>query len=402
MQLREVVKSNRLLIFILLSLFIHLTWYYSILNVGFRKRFVAPIQAFFDPAKKKNRQELLAALQSLKHHKNSLNLPAKLRAPHSNFGWVLFDEPPQAKKQLAQAAPIGIPTTMDGDVGVAQQKHATEEEPGKEPEKKPEPIPETTQEAQPEQSQQETITETQQKQEQQQEAPQAEKPQASETSPTKPTTSLETEQSQQQASIADRITHIKELQERLESFQSGHMPCRKTPQATSVTPPKQIADRFIGGPDGIRIRGAQSEQPQPKRNIIALTKGFVEKLIGEEGTDLVDRDGDPTKLSVEEQRRLTYEAKINWCLQAAWKQNFCKHAPITPLDGNVVVEFTLDEHGKITQSTLLQSSGKPHLDTMVMKLITLASPYPPLPKLFGTKTHTTGRIIQVYTNRFNF
>jgi TonB family protein len=387
MQLREVVKSNRLLIFVLLSLFIHLTWYYSILNVGFRKRFVAPIQSFFGSAR----------------NKRSLNLTAKLRAPHSNFGWVLFDEPPQAKKQLAQAAPIGIPTTMDGDVGVAQQRHATEEEPGKEPEKKPEPIPEITPETSPEQkSQQETITEVQQKQEQPQEAPQAETPQTTEVSPSKPTTSLETEQAQQPTSIADRITHIKELQERLESFQSGHMPYRKTPQATSVTPPKQIADRFIGGPDGIRIRGAQSEQPQPKRNIIALTKGFVEKLIGEEGTDLVDRDGDPTKLSLEEQRQLAYEAKINWCLQAAWKQNFCKHAPITPLDGNVVVEFTLDEHGKITQSTLLQSSGKPHLDTMIMKLITLASPYPPLPKLFGTKTHTTGRIIQVYTNRFNF
>ncbi len=426
MQLRKFIKTHGLLILILLSLLLHILWYYSVFNINFRKKFVAPIQVFFDSEKKQNHQELLAALQALKKNKGNAHLPAQLRAPHSNFGWVLFDKPHQTKKTITQTQTVEIPTTMDGDVGESPQIQASEEETDTKPEKKSETIPE---EIVPKQQQHDESNNTQNQKETLANEPK-EKPKEQPAKPTEtagkasitidesakqsdnqpiespqkqaPTATI-TNSAQITPSVEDRINQIKELQEKLNAFQSGRMPKRKHLTTLNSTPQKQTVDRFIGGPDGIRIRGARSEQPQPKRNIIALTKGYVEKLIGEEGTDLVDRDGDPTKTpSLEEQRELTYEMKINWCIQATWKQNFCKKAAITPLDGEAIIEFSIDEHGNLTNCSLLQSSGKPHLDATIMKLISQSSPFPPMPKLFHKKIHTTGRIVRVYTDRFNF
>lgn len=149
-----------------------------------------------------------------------------------------------------------------------------------------------------------------------------------------------------------------------------------------------------------KVRGARAIMHRSKRNIIALTKGFVENL-KDEGEDDIERDGDPNKRpSFEEMKYISYESNINWCLQAAWKQNFAYNPTIQVHEGKAVIEFTLNEKGYVTKSELLQSTGYRDLDAVIMKNLQFANPFPPLPKHFGVKNYTTGRIIHVFCNRF--
>jgi TonB family protein len=211
--------------------------------------------------------------------------------------------------------------------------------------------------------------------------------------------------------VEDRIERIKSIQAAITG--GGRMPAPvTTPQAESPSqdgklgPTTTIAqDGQAEGANAPHIRGAAQHEGKamPKRNIIALTKGFIEKWDGEDGTDLVDRDGDPSiKASLEEMRALSYESKITWCLQAAWKQNFCYRSTRQLPEGDAIIEFTIDEHGNVTNSVLLQSSGHAELDAAIMKTTKYANPFPPLPQHLGTKLYTTGRIIQVRSHRYSF
>lgn len=149
-----------------------------------------------------------------------------------------------------------------------------------------------------------------------------------------------------------------------------------------------------------KARGARAIMNKDKRNIIALTKGFVENL-KDEGEDDIERDGDPNKRpSFEEMKYISYESNINWCLQAAWKQNFAYNPTIQAHEGKAVIEFTLNEKGYVTHSELLQSTGYRDLDSVIMKNLQFANPFPPVPKHFGVKNYTTGRIIHVFCNKF--
>jgi TonB family protein len=216
----------------------------------------------------------------------------------------------------------------------------------------------------------------------------------------------------EEQSIEERIAHIRDMQDKLGAFQSGMLPLTPSTQTTATATQSTIPEhnnhpteeRLIGGTGGIRIRGAHSLTQQPPRNIIALTKGFIEKHHGENGTDLIDRDGDPHKRpSFEELKYLSYEANINWSLQAAWKQNF-SHSMMKryPSRMEAVIEFTLDKQGNIIKSELLHSTGYREIDTMIMKNTNLASPFPPLPHHFETPTYTTGRVIHVYSEGSEF
>lgn len=154
----------------------------------------------------------------------------------------------------------------------------------------------------------------------------------------------------------------------------------------------------ITGPE-VKVRGARKEEPSaaPKKNIIALTKGFVEKLTGEHGTDLIDRDGDPNKRpSFEELKFLGYEAKINWALQASWKQNFEYNTQRKAIPGKVDVAFVIDAQGNPHNITIVQSSGKQELDKTIINNIRNAAPYPPIPAHLNMVEYPVRRSIHVY------
>lgn len=189
------------------------------------------------------------------------------------------------------------------------------------------------------------------------------------------------------ADIQARIARIARIQE-----QVGHF--APAPAETMGGKPS------TGKVATAKVRGARAMNKKSSRGIIALTKGFVENL-KDEGDDLIERDGDPNKRpSFEEMKYISYESNINWCLQAAWKQNFAYNPTVQAREGKAVIEFTLDEKGYVTHSELLQSSGYRELDAVIMKNLQFANPFPPLPKHFGVKNYTTGRIIHVFCNKF--
>jgi TonB family protein len=155
--------------------------------------------------------------------------------------------------------------------------------------------------------------------------------------------------------------------------------------------------------DKIEFKKEKAEKKESKRkNIIAMTKGFLDN-IKDEGNDWLERKGDDNKMpSFEELKFTSYEERVNWCLQASWKRNFAHLMNHSNLQGKAVIDFAIDETGKIVSSKLLQSSGHRELDDMIIKNLAFAAPFPPLPKHFNMKTYSTGRIIHVYSNRFGF
>lgn len=155
----------------------------------------------------------------------------------------------------------------------------------------------------------------------------------------------------------------------------------------------------VQGPEMV-VRGARKETPDEaprKKNIIALTKGFVEKLTGENGTDLIDRDGDPNKRpTFEELKFLSYEAKINWALQASWKQNIEHSEKHKPIPGTVDVAFVIDARGIPQNITIMQSSGMQELDQTIVHNIKNAAPFPPIPEHLNMAEYPVRRSIRVY------
>jgi len=394
-------KRSYLPWFLFISVLLHLLFMGVFFKFGFQKRIASWWNALstditpqqrekFKLESKQRREELLKNLGQLKKvldHTKKDSLPAKLTAPKSNFGWVMYDSPPKPPEM------VQVPTTLEGPIGEAEVEHATEEKPVATPQKAL--LAENEQakiDQQIEQDKKSASSDAQSKKE--------EKPNSNNITALKellPESSSATKQAMaetqnQRSDIEKTIAQIKALQEKLAT----------TPVAGASKPSSAQIDKDAKT-STILVRGAQAEDGKPKRSIIALTKGFIEKWEGEDGNDLIDRNGDPNRRpGLEEMRYLSYESKITWTLQAAWKQNFSYRRSAKVFEGDAIVEFCIDEHGTLANCNLLQSSGYPELDEMILKNMRLASPFPPLPKHFGTKLYKTGRIIQVRSDRLKF
>ena len=138
-----------------------------------------------------------------------------------------------------------------------------------------------------------------------------------------------------------------------------------------------------------------------KRNILAMTKGYLESL-KDEGNDALERKGDDKRRpSFEELKYISYIERIGWALQSSFKRNF-SDVRISENDsvGDTVVYFTIDENGNLVNSELVQSSGLKVWDNMILKNFKFASPFPPVPRHFGTKTFSTR--LRFYRSKFWF
>ncbi len=174
---------------------------------------------------------------------------------------------------------------------------------------------------------------------------------------------------------------------------------KKQAQIAQEQAQEQVRERDAHASHVIRPRKKQIPQ---KKSIIALTKGFLENQV-QKGDDWLERKGDDNKRpSFEELKYLSYEQRVNWQLQAAWKQCY-QHKMLDPaMQGKAVVDFVLNENGDLLSLNLLQSSGKKELDDIILENIRRAAPFAPLPKHFGSKTYATGRVIRVCSSRFGF
>ena len=210
---------------------------------------------------------------------------------------------------------------------------------------------------------------------------------------------------------ATRIQEIIAQQKMLEQFH-GQKTEESKPKLFSQTAASKGDDEEVkpksylhSNEDKIAMRfpGLKKKTQSQKRNIIAMTKGFIENL-KDEGNDWLERKGDDSKRpSFEELKYISYEEKVTWCMQASWKQSF-EYSPLHEIHTTeeAVIDFSIDENGNLVSCDLLQSTGNKPLDDMIMKNMKLASPCPPLPKHFETKVYRTGRLIHVYPRRIGF
>lgn len=421
-----------LLLLIILSLLIHLLFFGTFLKYGFKSRakiFFTSISNYLTGSEKKEIQAQIEkkheAIRKIfqststnrkpksflfnKQKKQINDLPAKLVAPKSNFGWVIFEDQHEQPKNLE------IPNTKQGDVGTSKHAHATETKPEKniviqqqpliKKESKPEPKLESKVEnkatiaAETKKMASVSIKNNEQ------------------TEPNASKAAKPSEEKNAQEDVQKRIEEIEKIQKQIENYTNREP--QKTAPETPQEPEREMTkeeeknmilssmlckdknnmtDQSNASSDFVWGAGGKKNE---NKNLIKLTKGYIEKLHGENGTDLIDRDGDPNKKpSFEELKYISYESKINWCLQSSWKNNFSHNQAFPISESKAVIEFTLDESGKVIKHYMLQSTGYKEVDIAIIKNLEFASPFPPLPKHFGTKTYTTGRSITVYAQRF--
>ncbi len=282
-------------------------------------------------------------------------LPASLKPKLSEFGsFVFFDETPQQE----------IPKTMP------TEEPASDEEDQKQEQVQPQII-QKKQEAAPEKPVEKVI-----------ENKPAPKKEVVQPKPTQTTQLPEIQEKKTPQDVQERIKEIEEQQKQMTALESQQ---------------KELSTQDIL---------QQIRKPKPpkrkKRNILAMTKGYLENL-KDEGEDWLERKGDDSKRpSFEELKYLSYEQRINWQLQASWKRNFSRSAHYHLAEGKAVIDFTIDANGKLSHVKLLQSSGNQELDDVILKNLKLAAPFPPLPKHFNKKEYSSGRIIHVQASRFGF
>ncbi len=301
--------------------------------------------------------------------------PAQLRAPLSDFGWQF--------EQEEQTPIVEIPENTDGSIDVDNNVHINEEElqaaaivdEAQAPTQKPEDL---------------TIDQSE-----------ALTPDLLMSEKTETVALKKLDESPTLATIFEEKSVDPEPMPEKKIAQKKSVQKRKPFRMHDVAAPhilltekkshrkNDVHQEFIGGTEGIRIRGARKEKPdtspeEPKKNIIALTKGFIEKHWGEAGNDLIDRDGDPNKHpSLAELKYISYNSKVIWSLQSAWKQNFMHTSPSFEIHF-VTLGLIIDEKGFISDAKILVPSGSDTLDSEVLRTAHLAAPFPPLPKHFKT------------------
>ena len=419
------------------------------LEFGFRKRFTSFVTALSNSIaslspkdkqiieqKREHKHEALQKIfEAARKNKKPINFvkpsdsrPAKMVAPKSNFGWVMFDDNYEKPKKLE------IPTTKTDNVMKVKLPNATETKPKKLEPKTEHPKVEDNIElgnTAKKQKNAKIKQEIKQKQLPDKNKTQVKKEELKRLADTviidepikkelniadkqilvtkKQIEPVEQVNTQEQAiQVDDRIKKIREMQEAVAEFQKG--PRTKEQEKEGLLGSILKKDKKAAASINEQAKatdfawGASSLKSKQSQNIIALTKGYIEKTSGENGTDLIDRDGDPNKIpSFEEMKYISYEAKLNWCCQATWKQNSSFYnLPVAQRDYQAVIEFSIDGKGNLLNLEILESSGCKEVDSAIVKNLKATAPFPPLPKHFGKDIYTTGRVITVSINRMHF
>lgn len=432
-------KTKILFLMFLISLLLHLIMSFFFLEFGFRKRFTSFITTLSNSInslspedkqvieqKRESKHEALQKIfETARKNKKNINFmklpdnrPAKLIAPKSNFGWVMFDDNYEKPKKLE------IPTTKTGNVMEVNLSNVTETKSKK--------ITPKTEQTKIEHDIKPDDTVKKQKPAEIKQKIKL-KPLADEHKITKNTRSSDTviidenikkelnitdkqilaiqkqiEPVEQAIQVDDRIIKIRKMQEAVAEYQKDQKTKdqeREELLGSILKKDKKVASSINEKEKTIDFAwGTSSLSSKKSKNIIALTKGYIEKTSGENGTDLIDRDGDPNKTpSFEEMKYVSYEAKLNWCCQATWKQNSSFYnLPVAPRDYQAVIEFSIDGKGNLVNSEILESSGCKEVDSAIIKNLKGTAPFPPLPKHFGKDIYTTGRVITVSINRMLF
>lgn len=88
-------------------------------------------------------------------------------------------------------------------------------------------------------------------------------------------------------------------------------------------------------------------------------------------------EGEKVDLNTSDYRYIGYFTSIRKAFELVWA--YPSDAARRGLQGNVTVEFTIAQNGKVDKIKILESSGHRILDNAVVSALNLSSPYAPLP-----------------------
>lgn len=143
---------------------------------------------------------------------------------------------------------------------------------------------------------------------------------------------------------------------------------------------------------GIIKKGITRKQKCTKQsqasNILALSKSFLKTKQSATTSSTPDKEPAPCLTIFEEMKNSSYIQAISSHLQKAWRQNFASNPTLRYLRGTTLIDMTIDKYGKLANYNLVESSGNSSVDALVIKNITLAAPFPPLPARISTQDFT--------------
>lgn len=128
------------------------------------------------------------------------------------------------------------------------------------------------------------------------------------------------------------------------------------------------------------------KKPQEKRSQKPGNKGDQQANARKGDVDSTDKGeastnsrGDRANKEIGNAARSNYKGLVNRKLVRA------KGRMQSPAKGKVTVVFTIEASGAISGLSVTQSSGKPAIDAIALKIVRNASPFPPIPAEIGKK-----------------
>jgi|WetSurMetagenome_2_1015567.scaffolds.fasta_scaffold52300_2 outer membrane biosynthesis protein TonB len=137
-----------------------------------------------------------------------------------------------------------------------------------------------------------------------------------------------------------------------------------------------------------------------RHNFFKTTKKFINKIIDEECIPAAQAD-QTAQDTVSTMEVGIYRRKVDQAWFASWDANCSdkllkkEFSLLFARPHNALVEYTVDQKGKLVDAKILESTGHLQLDTLIIKSLALAH-FPPIPEHFKEKTQT--RIIPIKTD----
>lgn len=117
---------------------------------------------------------------------------------------------------------------------------------------------------------------------------------------------------------------------------------------------------------------------------------------GEGGKGLIPSTGKVVSLNTKDFKYFSYFRHLKELIEGVWV--YPKIARERGIAGNLVIQFTIDIDGNLTEAKVIRSSGYFFLDDAALKALHDASPFPPLPKRWNQDSVTIAGSFTYYLN----
>ncbi|HSD50344.1 MAG TPA: energy transducer TonB [Candidatus Methylomirabilis sp.] len=159
------------------------------------------------------------------------------------------------------------------------------------------------------------------------------------------------------------------------------MPPRDEPP---VTTPERSGLTLGGPPPGSSVL-PQGESASPTQRVPGETRRSIRDQIASLGSGLSADTGELAKQTIPLDSRdpvyLPYLARLKRRIQNEWV--YPEEAWSRGVSGELLLVFTLNKNGSLTNVRLVHSSGFPILDEEALRAIKQAAPYDPFPPQMG-------------------